>query len=163
LFAAADGLFLVESHALNNVYLVIFGLLDSGFITGRSHEVGFGLAVSGICFASAAIKWNGLWFLLGAINLDSGLGGGAVPSTLSPDQPESVGDSDSAKSDTQSMANVLFYWGLSLPCSTVWNGFLICNSTQHPDSGKYTNEFWSITNELAVIHVHPVHLVHMAR
>jgi len=33
--AAADGLFLVESrYALNNVYLVIFGLLGSGFITG---------------------------------------------------------------------------------------------------------------------------------
>jgi len=34
LFAAADGLFLVESrYALNNVYLVSLGYLGSGFIT----------------------------------------------------------------------------------------------------------------------------------
>src|SRR4028118_2399903 len=72
LFAAADGLFLVESrYALNNVYLVIFGLLGQWFLLlalelhGRRR--GFWLAISGICFgASAAVKWNGLWFLLGA-------------------------------------------------------------------------------------------------
>ena len=72
LFAAADGLFLVESrYALNNVYLDIFGLLGNWFLL-RGLELqgkrrGFWLALSGIGFgASASIKWNGLWFLLGA-------------------------------------------------------------------------------------------------
>jgi dolichyl-phosphate-mannose--protein O-mannosyl transferase len=72
LFAATDGLFLVESrYALNNVYLVIFGLLGQWFLLlalerhGRGRR--FWLALAGIGFgASAAIKWNGLWFLLGA-------------------------------------------------------------------------------------------------
>jgi dolichyl-phosphate-mannose--protein O-mannosyl transferase len=84
LLAAWDGLFLVESrYALNNVYLVIFGLLGWWFLLlaldGKRDDstpeamllprslwfvlagVGFGLSV--------AIKWNGLWFLLGAYGL----------------------------------------------------------------------------------------------
>ena len=72
IFAAADGLFLVESrYALNNVYLVILGLLGQWFLllalqhNGRKRQ--FWLVGAGIGFgASAAIKWNGLWFLLGA-------------------------------------------------------------------------------------------------
>lgn len=72
LFAAADGLFLVESrYALNNVYLVIFGLLGQlCFLVALNYQgmrrwVWLGLA--GVWFgATAAIKWNGLWFLLGA-------------------------------------------------------------------------------------------------
>ncbi|HCF28998.1 MAG TPA: dolichyl-phosphate-mannose--protein O-mannosyl transferase [Cyanobacteria bacterium UBA11049] len=72
IFAAADGLFLVESrYALNNVYLVILGLLGQWFLllalqhNGRKRR--FWLVGAGIGFgASAAIKWNGLWFLLGA-------------------------------------------------------------------------------------------------
>ncbi|HEY9783232.1 MAG TPA: phospholipid carrier-dependent glycosyltransferase [Leptolyngbyaceae cyanobacterium] len=71
IFAAADGLFLVESrYALNNVYLVILGLLGQWFLllalqhNGRKRQ--FWLVGAGIGFgASAAIKWNGLWFLLG--------------------------------------------------------------------------------------------------
>ncbi len=73
LFAALDGLFLVESrYALNNVYLVLFALVGwlcllQGLrhLEGRSHPVW--LTLAGIGFgASASIKWNGLWFLLGA-------------------------------------------------------------------------------------------------
>ena len=72
IFAACDGLFLVESrYALNNVYLVIFGLLGQWFLllaldrTGIQRQLW--LTLAGIGFgASAAIKWNGLWFLLGA-------------------------------------------------------------------------------------------------
>ncbi len=71
-FAAADGLFLVESrYALNNVYLVIFGLLGQWFLLlalncyGKQRRLW--LVLAGIGFgASAAVKWNGLWFLLGA-------------------------------------------------------------------------------------------------
>ncbi len=72
LFAAADGLFLVESrYALNNVYLVIFGLLGQWFLLlaleRHGRRRGLWLALAGIGFgASTAIKWNGLWFLLGA-------------------------------------------------------------------------------------------------
>lgn len=81
LFAAADGLFLVESrYALNNVYLVIFGLLgqlcfllalngmDQRRRKARQRLAFHGyLLLAGLCFgATAAIKWNGLWFLLGA-------------------------------------------------------------------------------------------------
>ncbi len=72
LFTAVDGLFLVESrYALNNVYLVIFGLLGQWFLLlaldSQRRRRGFWLALSGICFgASASVKWNGLWFLFAA-------------------------------------------------------------------------------------------------
>jgi len=75
LFATLDGLFLVESrYALNNVYLVIFGLLGLWLLLlaleGRSTQRSLYLIGSGIFFgASASIKWNGLWFLFGAYGL----------------------------------------------------------------------------------------------
>lgn len=70
LFAATDGLFLVESrYALNNVYLIILGLLGQLFFLkalGKKQRRWLNLALSGTFFgASACIKWNGLWFLLG--------------------------------------------------------------------------------------------------
>ncbi len=82
LLAAWDGLFLVESrYALNNVYLVIFGLLgwwclllalncrpdqETAIEVTRLQQSGW-LVLAGIGFGlSVAIKWNGLWFLLGA-------------------------------------------------------------------------------------------------
>jgi dolichyl-phosphate-mannose-protein mannosyltransferase len=71
LFAAADGLFLVESrYALNNVYLVLFGLLGQLFLLIALNQPKerrwANLGLSGAFFgASACIKWNGLWFLLG--------------------------------------------------------------------------------------------------
>ncbi len=85
LLAALDGLLLVESrYALNNVYLLIFGLVgwwglllalntqpraDSGSETLALRRAGW-LVLAGVGFgASASIKWNGLWFLLGAYGL----------------------------------------------------------------------------------------------
>ncbi|TAE94052.1 MAG: phospholipid carrier-dependent glycosyltransferase [Oscillatoriales cyanobacterium] len=71
LFIACDGLFLVESrYALNNIYLVLFGILGQLFILKSVEAEGkkrwLWLVLSGIGFgASAAIKWNGLWFLFG--------------------------------------------------------------------------------------------------
>lgn len=73
LFAALDGLFLVESrYALNNIYLVGFGLLGQLFVLIALNHLNWiasrqrYLTLAGICFgASAAIKWNGLGFLLG--------------------------------------------------------------------------------------------------
>jgi dolichyl-phosphate-mannose--protein O-mannosyl transferase len=88
-FVALDGLFLVESrYALNNVYLVLFGLLGQlcFVLAARSFAIrdrqstpqtrlrlgwrwrywGW-LSLAGVSFAAAtSIKWNGLWFLLGA-------------------------------------------------------------------------------------------------
>jgi dolichyl-phosphate-mannose-protein mannosyltransferase len=68
---ALDGLFLVDSrYALNNVFLVLFGLLGQlWLLMGLSHQGWrrwtLGIA-SGVFFGlSIACKWNGLWFLLG--------------------------------------------------------------------------------------------------
>lgn len=85
LLAAWDGLFLVESrYALNNIYLVIFGLLgwwclllaldcqperETAIEITRLHRAGW-LTLAGLGFGlSVAIKWNGLWFLLGAYGM----------------------------------------------------------------------------------------------
>ena len=70
LLVALDGIFLVESrYALNNIYIVIFGLLGHIFfmtyLSYRSSPLK-NLIISGIFLGAAAcIKWNGLWFLLG--------------------------------------------------------------------------------------------------
>ena len=75
LFAAADGLFLVESrYALNNIYLVILGLLGQWYfllaLSNKGYKRWLWLAFAGVWFgASASIKWNGLWFMLGAYML----------------------------------------------------------------------------------------------
>lgn len=72
LFAAMDGLILVESrYALNNVYLILFGLLGHlGLLIALNvspQKRWFWLAIAGAGFgASFSIKWNGLGFLLGA-------------------------------------------------------------------------------------------------
>jgi dolichyl-phosphate-mannose--protein O-mannosyl transferase len=71
LFISLDGLFLVESrYALNNIYLIFFGLLGQLLVFIASKNNGdrqfLYLVASGISFgASAACKWNGLSFLLG--------------------------------------------------------------------------------------------------
>ncbi|MBD1846222.1 phospholipid carrier-dependent glycosyltransferase [Cyanobacteria bacterium FACHB-63] len=71
ILAAMDGLFLVESrYALNNVYLVLFGLLGQLLLLlslRSSKRLNWLLVGSGVFFAaSASIKWNGLWFLMSA-------------------------------------------------------------------------------------------------
>ncbi|MBD2576125.1 phospholipid carrier-dependent glycosyltransferase [Oscillatoria sp. FACHB-1406] len=71
LLAALDGLFLVESRfALNNIYLVLFGLLGQLLLflalDTPPNRRWSKLLLSGLFFGlSAAIKWNGLGFLLG--------------------------------------------------------------------------------------------------
>ena len=79
--AAMDGLFLVESrYALNNIYLVLFGLLGQVcFLVAarrdsqrRMGNLGdwFWLLLSGFFFGcSISIKWNGLWFLIATLGL----------------------------------------------------------------------------------------------
>ncbi|MGI0492881.1 dolichyl-phosphate-mannose--protein mannosyltransferase [Alkalinema pantanalense CENA528] len=72
LLAALDGLLLVESrYALNNVYLVLFGLLGHVcFLIAVRVDASFKkylwLSIAGVLWGCAAsIKWNGLSFLLG--------------------------------------------------------------------------------------------------
>jgi dolichyl-phosphate-mannose-protein mannosyltransferase len=71
LFISLDGLFLVDSrYALNNIHLIFFGLLGQLLVlvaskNDRNNRLFF-LLGAGISFgASAACKWNGLWFLFG--------------------------------------------------------------------------------------------------
>ncbi|MDX2239939.1 MAG: phospholipid carrier-dependent glycosyltransferase [Leptolyngbyaceae cyanobacterium bins.302] len=83
--SAWDGIFLVESrYALNNVYLIIFGLLGWWFLLlaldcqsqndavqeAPALQRSGWLVLAGMGFGlSVAIKWNGLWFLLGAYGM----------------------------------------------------------------------------------------------
>jgi dolichyl-phosphate-mannose--protein O-mannosyl transferase len=75
LFAAADGLLLVESrYALLNVYLIFFGLLAQWtFLVALSNKNilrQLYLILSGIFLgSSAAVKWYGLGFWLGIVLL----------------------------------------------------------------------------------------------
>ena len=70
LFTTCDGIFLVESrYALINQYLIIFGLLGQLCLllslNNYQYQRIIWLLLSGIAFgASAATKWNGLFFLL---------------------------------------------------------------------------------------------------
>ncbi|HLP92271.1 MAG TPA: phospholipid carrier-dependent glycosyltransferase [Nostocaceae cyanobacterium] len=74
-FTACDGLFLVESrYALNNIYIVIFGLLGQWLLllalAKPKPKRWLWLILSGVSFgASAGTKWNGLWFLMGVYGL----------------------------------------------------------------------------------------------
>jgi dolichyl-phosphate-mannose-protein mannosyltransferase len=71
LFISLDGLFLIDSrYALNNVFLIFFGLLGQLLVLMAGNVwsdrrlllmVGAGISFG----ASAACKWNGLWFLFG--------------------------------------------------------------------------------------------------
>jgi dolichyl-phosphate-mannose-protein mannosyltransferase len=71
LLMAMDGLFLVESrYALNNVFLVLFGILGQWLLllalNCKRWLRALYLLGSGVFFGlSIACKWNGLWFLLG--------------------------------------------------------------------------------------------------
>ncbi len=73
---ALDGLLLVESrYALNNVYLILFGLLAQVLLLYGARRGGIyvrwgAIALAGVFFgASASVKWNGLWYLLGTLGL----------------------------------------------------------------------------------------------
>jgi len=83
LFAAVDGIFLVESrYALNNIYLVLLGLLGHWLLLLALARLGMQrpgkrptapilyLLLSGVAFGGAiAIKWNGVAFLAAAYGI----------------------------------------------------------------------------------------------
>lgn len=155
LFAAADGLFLVESrYALNNVYLVIFGLLGQWFLLlaleHHRRRRGFWLAISGICFgASVAIKWNGLWFLLGAYLI--WMAAWVMQSVQSlqhsaPDQHESVRIQTPLQNLTQiNVWHILFYLTIipALFYSLEWIPHLQLNPTPG---------FWEVHKQILEYH-----------
>ncbi|ELR97725.1 phospholipid carrier-dependent glycosyltransferase [Gloeocapsa sp. PCC 73106] len=66
ILVSLDGLFLVESrYALNNIYLVLFGLLGQLLLLWGLKRPRL-LIAAGVSLGSAiAVKWNGLGFLLG--------------------------------------------------------------------------------------------------
>lgn len=72
ILTALDGLVLVESrYALNNIYLVFFGLLGHVFVLwyGRRGQQ-WQLILGGIALGCAgSVKWNGFAFLLGIYGL----------------------------------------------------------------------------------------------
>ncbi len=73
-FAALDGMLLVESrYGLNNVHLLLFGLLGQWLFLlalRQRQRRWLWLTLAGVNFGAAcAIKWNGLWFLLGTYGL----------------------------------------------------------------------------------------------
>jgi dolichyl-phosphate-mannose-protein mannosyltransferase len=75
LFAASDGLFLVEArYALINQYIVIFGLLGQFCLllalNHKDERRNLYLAIAGVGFgASIGTKWNGVFYLAGAYGL----------------------------------------------------------------------------------------------
>jgi dolichyl-phosphate-mannose--protein O-mannosyl transferase len=72
LLASLDGLFLVESrYALNNIYLIFFGLLGQiACLTYLRQQQRWQLMLAGIFFGCAgSVKWNGFAFLLGIYGL----------------------------------------------------------------------------------------------
>ncbi len=154
LFAATDGLFLVESrYALNNVYLVIFGLLGQWFLLlalergGRQRSCW--LALAGIGFgASVAIKWNGLWFLLGAylIWIAAWVIRWVQSRSSSPDQRQPVGLQTSLQNLTQlNIWHVLFYLAIipALVYSIQWIPHLKLNPTPG---------FWEVQKQILEYH-----------
>lgn len=67
--ATLDGLFLVESrYALNNIFLVLFGLIGQLYFLRAVRGKTLALPIAGIFFGLSAVsKWNGLGFLLGIL------------------------------------------------------------------------------------------------
>ncbi|NJM44872.1 MAG: phospholipid carrier-dependent glycosyltransferase, partial [Alkalinema sp. RU_4_3] len=60
-------------YALNNVYLILFGLLGQVLLLWGVRREGFyarwgAIALAGVFFgAAASVKWNGLWYLFGTL------------------------------------------------------------------------------------------------
>ncbi len=104
LFISLDGLFLVDSrYALNNVFLIFFGLLGQLLVAIASNiwddrrlllMVGAGISFG----ASAACKWNGLWFLFGMYIL---LAIAQIWKLINPDRiyPQTTDDDFAAKTE----------------------------------------------------------------
>ena len=145
IFAAADGLFLVESrYALNNVYLVILGLLGHWFLLlalkapGKKRHLW--LTLAGIGFgASAAIKWNGLGFLLGAYLL------WVVAWIVNRTRRQGGRGSNSSHQRLPTPLEIAFYLGI-IPItiySISWIPHLMLNPTPN---------FWEMQREILLYH-----------
>jgi dolichyl-phosphate-mannose--protein O-mannosyl transferase len=132
LLTVLEGLFLVESrYALNNIYLILFGLLGHLFflLSIRTDKKLFYLLLSGIFLGCAiAIKWNGLTFLLGIIMIIY------VSKLRKPTQPNLLKKSQ-----------ILLFLGIIplLTYSLLWIPHLILNSQYN---------FWEVHQEILAFH-----------
>lgn len=161
LFAAVDGLFLVESrYALNNVYLVLFGLLGQLFFLkalGRLERRSIYLAISGVFFgASACIKWNGLWFLLGAYMVWAAAWAMQLAKQRWSREPEDTSHESgrfAAKSSQMPLANltqlniVHVLWNFAIIPIVTYSLLWIPHLQMNPTPG-----FWQAQKEILVFH-----------
>ncbi|WNN91999.1 dolichyl-phosphate-mannose--protein mannosyltransferase [Gloeocapsopsis dulcis] len=152
LFAAADGLFLVESrYALNNVYLVIFGLLGQlCFLLALQHKKRrhVWLMLAGIAFgATVSVKWNGLWFLLGTYSIwIAGWLSWLLPQRYSSYQSQFIQVSSSLVNLRQTkLWHIVFYLGI-VPVafySIQWIPHLLLNPSPN---------FWEVQQKILSYH-----------
>lgn len=160
LFAAVDGLLLVESrYALNNIYLVIFGLLgqwlfllalDSKYQRKKLFKKSFKKLLpifSAICFGICiAVKWNGLGFLLGIYLI--WISGWVIQQLkFIPARESDVGEKFSCLQNLTrlNIKEFLFYWGVipALVYYLAWIPYLLI----YPESG-----FWELHQKMSSFH-----------
>lgn len=165
LFAALDGLFLVESrYALNNVYLDIFGLLGLWCVLlaldGQHFRRGAWLVLSGICFgASFSIKWNGLWFLLGAYGLWAAAWvihrlrwqRSARSTHFDPDQPDQVDRRRGTIASPLENLTRLKIWQVGLNWAVIPAGFYWLSWLPHLKFNP-TASFWELQKQILQYH-----------
>ncbi len=146
-FVAIDGLFVTESrYALLNVYLVFFGLLGHWLwlraTTAANGERLLQQSLSGVALgAAAAIKWNGLGYLLSLVIWESWR---AVNKRELKKYFARSRIAASARYSFQIICNRVFFWGL-LPLLTyglIWWPHLRWNEVG----------FWELHRNLFLFH-----------
>lgn len=170
LLAALDGLFLVESrYALNNIYLVLFGLLGQVCFLYAARQVKssdssqwfsrstWWLLLAGFFLGcSASIKWNGLWFLISILGfygaawivawVRSGKLSEEMTKELPPESPIESEASDLALQITQLPIGGLIGGLFVLPCITYYL-LWIPHIQQNPQF-----QFWQLQWEIYNYH-----------
>lgn len=150
LFISLDGLYLVDSrYALNNVYLIFFGLLGQLLVliaSNHSNRRQLFLTIgAGISFgASVACKWNGLSFLIATyllIILAKILSSIILRSSTR--YPDTLSDSLLGKLAKINIFNLIFALGIIpiIVYSLLWIPHLIQNPTPN-----FIDVQWSILN-----------------
>lgn len=168
LLTALDGMLLVESrYALNNVYLLIFGLgglwcMLLALNSGRPLRRSVWLLLSGVLFgASASVKWNGLWFLLGAYGLWVGAWFWRWVQARRPHMPElfptEPGEPDRTLPRPSPLQRLtrLSWWQIGLNWAVVPFGFYMLEWIPHlklnAKQGLWA-DFWHLQQEILSYH-----------
>jgi dolichyl-phosphate-mannose--protein O-mannosyl transferase len=168
LLIALDGMLLVESrYALNNVHLMLFGLMGLWLLlialnSGRPLTRSLWLIAAGIGFgASASIKWNGLWFLLGAYGMWVAAWIIRWAQTIDPQVAESELGNDRSLSHSRPFVSPLakltrlHWWQMGLYLGVVpavfyfleWIPHLILNAKQ-----GIWQDFWTLQVQILTYH-----------